>query len=62
MGWFSSSLSEVQTNKIIDCVNSVIENVIDFRKNEGFLSKNTLKDLRENLNVIKEYSETIVIK
>lgn len=50
------SLSEVQTNKIIDCVNSVIENVIDFRKNEG---KNTLKDLTENLNVIKEYSETI---
>ena len=50
------SFSEAQINKIIDCVNSVIENVIDFRKNEG---KNTLKDLRENLNVIKEYSETI---
>ncbi len=50
------SFSEVQIKKIIDCVNSVIENVIDFRKNEG---KNTLKDLRENLYVIKEYSETI---
>ena len=50
------SFSEAQLKKIIDCVNSVIENVIDFRKNEG---KNTLKDLRENLNVIKEYSETI---
>ncbi len=50
------SFSDVQTKKIIDCVNSVIEHVIDFRKNEG---KNTLKDLRENLNVIKEYSETI---
>ena len=50
------SFSEVHTKKIIDCVNSVIEHVIVFRKNEG---KNTLKDLRENLNVIKEYSETI---
>ena len=50
------SFSEFQTKKIIDCVNSVIEQVIDFRKNEG---KNILKDLRENLNVIKEYSETV---
>ena len=50
------SLSEVQTNKIIDCLNSVIEHVINFRKNEG---KNTLKDFIENLNIIKEYSEKI---
>ena len=50
------SFSEVQTKKIIDCVNSVIEHVIDFRKNEG---KNTLKDLRQNLNIISEYSDTI---
>ena len=50
------SFSEVQTKKIIDCVNSVIEHVIDFRKNEG---KNTLKDLRQNLNIISEYSEAI---
>jgi len=46
------SFSEFQTKKIIDSVNSVIEHVIDFRKNEG---KNTLKDLRENLNIISEY-------
>ena len=50
------SFSEVQTKKIIDSVNSVIEHVIDFRKNEG---KNTLKDLRENLNIISEYSKAI---
>ena len=47
------SFSEFQTKKIIDSVNSVIEHVIDFRKNEG---KNTLKDLKENLNIISEYS------
>ena len=50
------SFSEVQTKKIIDSVNSVIEHVIDFRKNEG---KNTLKDLRQNLNIISEYSDAI---
>ena len=50
------SFSEVQTKKIIDIVNSVIEHVIDFRKNEG---KNTLKDLRQNLNIISEYSKAI---
>ena len=50
------SFSEVQTKKIIDSVNSVIEHVIDFRKNEG---KNTLKDLRENLNIISKYSQAI---
>ena len=33
------SFSEVQTKKIIDSVNSVIEHVIDFRKNEGNLRK-----------------------
>ena len=50
------SFSEFQTKKIIDSVNSVIEHVIDFRKNEG---KNTLKDLRQNLNIISEYSDAI---
>ena len=50
------SFSEFQTKKIIDSVNSVIEHVIDFRKNEG---KNTLKDLRENLNIISECSKAI---
>ena len=39
-----------------DSINNVIEEVIKFRKNEG---ENTLKDLRENLNIIKEYSEII---
>ena len=50
------SFSEFQIKKIIDCVNSVIKHVIEFRKNEG---KNTLKDLRQNLNIISEYSEAI---
>ena len=35
---------------------TVIERVIDFRKIEG---ENTLKDLKENLTIIKEYSEKI---
>ncbi len=50
------SFSEFQIKKIIDCLNSVIEHVIEFRKNEG---KNTLKDLRQNLNIISEYSKAI---
>ncbi len=50
------SLSEAQIKKIINCFGTVIERVIDFRKIEG---ENTLKDLKENLTVIKEYSEKI---
>ncbi len=50
------SFSKDQINKLNISINKVIEEVIKFRKNEG---ENTLKDLRENLNVIKEYSETI---
>ena len=50
------SLSTDQINKLNISINNVIEEVIKFRKNEG---ENTLKDLRENLNVIKEYSKTI---
>ena len=53
-GEFSVSVNKL--DKIINSINSVIKDVINFRKNEG---KNTLKDLRENLYVIKEYSETI---
>lgn len=48
--------SEAQIKKIIDCLGTVIERVIDFRKIEG---ENTLKDLKENLTLIKEYSEKI---
>ena len=50
------SFSEAQIKKIIDCLGTVIERVIDFRKIEG---ENTLKDLKENLTLIKEYSEKI---
>ena len=50
------SFSEAQIKKIIDCLGTVIERVIDFRKIEG---ENTLKDLKENLTIIKEYSEKI---
>lgn len=50
------SLSTDQINKLNISINNVIEEVIKFRKNEG---ENTLKDLRENLNIIKEYSEII---
>ena len=50
------SFSTDQINKLNISINNVIEEVIKFRKNEG---ENTLKDLRENLNIIKEYSETI---
>ena len=50
------SFSEAQIKKIIDCLVTVIERVIDFRKIEG---ENTLKDLKENLTIIKEYSEKI---
>ena len=50
------SFSEAQIKKIIDCLGTVIERVIDFRKIEG---ENTLKDLNENLTIIKEYSEKI---
>ena len=50
------SFSKDQINKLNIFINKVIEEVIKFRKNEG---ENTLKDLRENLNVIKEYSKTI---
>ena len=50
------SLSEAHIKKIIDCLGTVIERVIDFRKIEG---ENTLKDLKENLTLIKEYSEKI---
>ena len=53
------SLSTDQINKLNISINNVIEEVIKFRKNEG---ENTLKDLRENLNIIKEYSETTIIK
>lgn len=53
-GEFSVSVNKL--DKIINSINSVIKDVINFRKNEG---KNTLKDLKENLNIIKEYSETI---
>jgi uncharacterized protein (TIGR00255 family) len=50
------SFSTDQINKLNISINNVIEEVIKFRKNEG---ENTLKDLRENLNIIKEYSEII---
>ena len=50
------SFSEAQIKKIIECLGTVIERVIDFRKIEG---ENTLKDLKENLTIIKEYSEKI---
>ena len=50
------SFSKAQIKKIIDCLGTVIERVIDFRKIEG---ENTLKDLKENLTIIKEYSEKI---
>ena len=50
------SFSKDQINKLNISINNVIEEVIKFRKNEG---ENTLKDLRENLNIIKEYSEII---
>jgi uncharacterized protein (TIGR00255 family) len=50
------SLSTDQINKLNISINNVIEEVIKFRKNEG---ENTLKDLRENLNIIKEYFEKI---
>ena len=50
------SFSKDQINILNISINKVIEEVIKFRKNEG---ENTLKDLRENLNIIKEYSETI---
>ena len=50
------SFSEAQIKKIIDCLGTVIERVIDFRKIEG---ENTLKDLKENLTIIKEYSKKI---
>mgnify|MGYP005686254919 FL=1 len=50
------SFSEAQIKKIIDCLGTVMERVIDFRKIEG---ENTLKDLKENLTIIKEYSEKI---
>ena len=50
------SLSTDHINKLNISINNVIEEVIKFRKNEG---ENTLKDLRENLNIIKEYSEII---
>ncbi|MEC7478931.1 MAG: DUF1732 domain-containing protein [Bacteroidota bacterium] len=50
------SFSKDQINILNISINKVIEEVIKFRKNEG---ENTLKDLRENLNIIKEYSEII---
>ena len=50
------SFSTDQINKLNISINNVIEEVIKFRKNEG---ENTLKDFRENLNIIKEYSEII---
>jgi uncharacterized protein (TIGR00255 family) len=50
------SFSKDQINKLNISINKVIEEVIKFRKNEG---ENTLKDLRENLNIIKEYFEKI---
>ena len=50
------SFSKDQINILNISINKVIEEVIKFRKNEG---ENTLKNLRENLNIIKEYSETI---
>jgi uncharacterized protein (TIGR00255 family) len=50
------SFSKDQINKLNIFINKVIEEVIKFRKNEG---ENTLKDLRENLNIIKEYFEKI---
>ncbi len=50
------SFSKDQVNKLNISINNVIEEVIMFRINEG---QNSLKDLRENLNVIKEYSKTI---